>query len=72
MESAKKEMNIDMTRSYLIGDSTRDILCGKNAGVKTIGVRTGNACKDRKYPAEPDFMFDSLYDAVQAIVKRLI
>ena len=72
LESAKKEMNIDMTRSYLIGDSTRDILCGKNAGVKTIGVRTGNACKDRKYPAEPDFMFDSLYDAVQAIVKRLI
>ena len=31
----------DLSRSFFIGDKQSDIECGRNAGVKTILVRTG-------------------------------
>lgn len=33
--NAAKEFNIDLSLSWMIGDSKNDILCGKNAGCKT-------------------------------------
>jgi len=33
---AADEMNLDLSRSYMIGDREADVLCGINAGVKTI------------------------------------
>jgi D-glycero-D-manno-heptose 1,7-bisphosphate phosphatase len=38
---AVKDFNIDLTRSYFIGDSISDVECGFNAGIKTVLVRTG-------------------------------
>jgi D-glycero-D-manno-heptose 1,7-bisphosphate phosphatase len=38
---AAKDFNIDLCHSFLVGDSVSDIECGKNAGVKTILVKTG-------------------------------
>jgi phosphoglycolate phosphatase-like HAD superfamily hydrolase len=38
---AAKDFNIDLSHSYLVGDSVSDIECGKNAGVKTILIKTG-------------------------------
>jgi D,D-heptose 1,7-bisphosphate phosphatase len=38
---AAKEFNVDLNKSYFIGDTVADIQCGKNAGLKTILVRTG-------------------------------
>jgi len=36
---AAKELNIDLTRSFMIGDRWRDIDCGHAAGVTTIRSR---------------------------------
>jgi D-glycero-D-manno-heptose 1,7-bisphosphate phosphatase len=36
---AAKEMNIDLANSWMIGDSERDLLAGKNAGCKTTSSR---------------------------------
>jgi len=33
---ASIEFNVDLEKSYMIGDKDSDILCGKNAGCKTI------------------------------------
>ncbi|KAF0150978.1 MAG: Histidinol phosphatase-like protein [Ignavibacteria bacterium] len=33
---AAEEMDLDLTRSYMIGDREADVLCGLNAGVKSI------------------------------------
>ncbi|MEW6506243.1 MAG: HAD family hydrolase [Bacteroidota bacterium] len=33
---ASKDLNLDLKRSYMIGDKHIDILCGINAGVKSI------------------------------------
>jgi D,D-heptose 1,7-bisphosphate phosphatase len=43
---AAADHNIDLTLSYFVGDSISDILCGKNAGLKTILVK--NTISDEK------------------------
>jgi histidinol-phosphate phosphatase family protein len=70
VKEAQEDFNIDLKKSYFIGDSYRDILCGKNAGLTTIGVKTGDSCKDEKI--KPDFLFDNLYQAVNFIIKNNI
>ena len=34
IEQAQKDFNIDISQSFMVGDSSRDIDCGKNAGCK--------------------------------------
>jgi D-glycero-D-manno-heptose 1,7-bisphosphate phosphatase len=43
LKQAEGELGIDMARSIIIGDSTRDVQTGINAGVPTILVLTGMA-----------------------------
>ena len=38
---ATREHQIDLARSFLIGDKEIDVECGRNAGVRTIRVQTG-------------------------------
>ena len=45
VNKAADEHNIDLSKSYFIGDMVTDIECGKNAGLKTILVETGNGKK---------------------------
>jgi len=66
---AANEYNIDLHRSYIIGDSTADIAAGIAAGCKTIGVRTGEGLRDGKYNAAPTKICDDLLDAVEYILK---
>lgn len=68
IKKAAKELNIDLSDSYIIGDSERDILCGKKAKLTTVGVRTGYGC--RNLTTKPDFLFDTLIDAVHFIIKK--
>ena len=70
IEQARSRFNIDMARSYIIGDSARDILCGKAAGVTTIGLRSGEGCKDVTNSSRPDFMFEDLSEAVRLILDQ--
>lgn len=60
--------HINLSESYMVGDSTVDIQTGINAGLKTILVRTGQAGKDGKYKAEPDYIADSLIKAIDYIL----
>ena len=38
---AKHEHQIDLARSFFVGDKEIDVECGRNAGVRTIRVQTG-------------------------------
>jgi UDP-N-acetylmuramoyl-tripeptide--D-alanyl-D-alanine ligase len=67
IETAIKEHNIDIKKSYFIGDKTADILAGKRSGVKTILVLTGKAGKDGEYKASPDIVCPDLYAASQRV-----
>ncbi len=65
---AAKDLNINLKESYMIGDSERDILAGKNAGSVTVGVMTGNGVK--KTNEIPDYFFKDVKQAVDFIVDR--
>jgi len=70
MESAKK-FNIDLKKSFLVGDSTQDALAGNRANVKMILVRTGHGGKDPwQHEGKPDFIVKDLSGAAK-IVKKL-
>jgi D-glycero-D-manno-heptose 1,7-bisphosphate phosphatase len=42
LEEAAREHGIDLSRSWMVGDKTSDIECGKNAGLRTVLVETGH------------------------------
>ena len=63
---AKVEFNIDFSESFMVGDSECDIQAGITAGVKTIGVKTGNAVKGK---IKPDYIVKNLLEAIKIILK---
>ena len=70
IERAALRHNIDVSASWMIGDSTTDIATGIAAGMKTILLRSGKGGRDGKYPVKPDFIFDNLYEASLFIIKQ--
>lgn len=53
---AAKEMDIDLSNSWMVGDSYRDVAAGKEAGCKTILVNIPGKSKSRRESdPEPDF-----------------
>jgi histidinol-phosphate phosphatase family protein len=65
---AAKRFNIDLSKSWMIGDSERDALAGRAAGVKTIGVKTGHGVK--KASEFPDYFMGNMKEAVDFILDR--
>lgn len=70
---AASELNLDLQRSFLIGDALSDIEAGKNAGItRNILVRTGRGEKQSHLPAatliEPFQIFDRFEDAVEFLM----
>ena len=72
---AARDFKIDLKKSFMIGDSTRDIIAGKNAGCETVLVLTGNgkrALKElRDMNLEPDFVAENILEAIETdIIKK--
>lgn len=70
ISNAAEKYNIDLSQSYIIGDSTVDIETGKRAGLQTILVLTGQAGKDGKYKVTADMTANTLGDAVNMIIEN--
>ncbi len=70
LEDAARDFCIDLSRSWMVGDSTVDIQTGRNAGMHTALVLTGDAGRDGKYAAEPDLTCGDLLDAVRKILEK--
>jgi phosphoglycolate phosphatase-like HAD superfamily hydrolase len=60
----------DPQNIYVIGDTPRDIDCGKTLGARTVAVATGSYSRKELHPYEPDFLFDNLCD-LEAVSKAL-
>ncbi len=58
-------LDLDLTRSWMIGDRWRDIDCGKRAGVRTIFIDYGYA---EKLQAAPDFTVRTFAEAAATIL----
>ncbi len=62
---AARELNIDLARSWMVGDRWRDIDCGHAAGCRTILIDYGYA-ETLKQP--PDYRCGSLLEAARIIL----
>lgn len=69
LRQAGKDFDLNLRTSWLIGDSTKDILAGNRAGCKTILVATGYGGKDKKYKVKPIFKAKNLIAAAKIIRK---
>ena len=65
--NAVERYNIDLSQSYMVGDSTMDLETARNAGVKSVLVNTGFAGNDGKYSRKCDIEAKDLLDAVEKI-----
>lgn len=72
---AAKDYDIDLSRSFLIGDSECDVLAGQNAGCRSILVLTGKGTQTRtelkRKNIKPDFVTPNLLTAVQRIKAQI-
>jgi len=70
---AAKDFQIDLTKSYFVGDSSSDIVCGFNAGLKTVLVKTGYGKESisilQNQNKIPTFVAKNLQQACRAIIK---
>jgi D,D-heptose 1,7-bisphosphate phosphatase len=68
LEKAARDFSLDLSRCWLIGDKTRDIQTGKNAGCRTILVMTGKGGSDKDFEVRPDVVAKDLKEAVGRIL----
>lgn len=68
VKAAASAMNIDLSLSWMIGDSTADVAMAQAAGLRSILVDTGEGGRDGKYPAEPTHRAPSIVQAVDLIL----
>jgi phosphoglycolate phosphatase len=54
-----KDMKLEKSKVYFVGDEVRDIEAGKKAGIKTIAVSWGYNNKDALAKEHPDYLIDS-------------
>lgn len=70
---AAKDFNINLSSSYFVGDTTSDVKCGRNAGVKTILIRTNQKEDEimelKKEEISPNFVAENFIDACKFIIK---
>jgi len=61
---------IDLGKSWVIGDSTLELVAGWRAGCRQAGVRTGLALSDRTFHVDPELMADDLAGVVVELLTR--
>jgi D,D-heptose 1,7-bisphosphate phosphatase len=71
---ASKEHNIDLTKSYMIGDKWSDVLAGQNAGCKSILVPEKDVFNEtmkemKEKDVKADFVAENFLSAVDWIIK---
>ncbi len=65
---AARDYELDLSRSFFVGDKRIDAECGRNAGVRTILVQTG--CERHEQDAAADWLADDLSEAADIILQH--
>ncbi len=71
---AANDFNIDIARSFVIGDRYRDVEMGHNAGAQSVLVLTGYGraeyAQRTRWPRQPEFVAADLLHAVKWILEK--
>ena len=65
LKKAKKIYNLDLSKSWMIGDRPSDIECGKRAGTKTIGLINNRYVFKKKN--KPDFLVKNIRQIINIV-----
>lgn len=69
IKRAQRDMDIDLSQSYMIGDKATDVEAGKRAGTKTVFVTSGRGQEEKqKIKGQPDHIAGDLISAVNWIL----
>ncbi|MCO6436262.1 MAG: HAD family hydrolase [Phycisphaerae bacterium] len=61
---AAEELNLDLSRSWMIGDSPQDVQAGRRAGCRTILISSNGHATE---PADEDFVARSMLEAADIV-----
>jgi D-glycero-D-manno-heptose 1,7-bisphosphate phosphatase len=65
---AAAEFDIDLSRSFMIGDKAADVECGRRVGAKTILVLTGYGAEQE---CDPDYRVREVREAIAKVCAKL-
>lgn len=68
LKLAAEELEIDLSKSWMVGDNPTDILAGKAAGCRTIHIPLNFCPEQDKTCEETDYVAEDLLDAVDIIL----
>lgn len=76
LEQAAAELELDLTRSFIVGDRWSDLKCGNRVGATSVLVLTGYGRGDLEYigpeqEIQPDKIAEDLSEAVDWIIEQL-
>ncbi|MCI5127942.1 MAG: D-glycero-beta-D-manno-heptose 1,7-bisphosphate 7-phosphatase [Candidatus Electrothrix sp. AUS3] len=76
LEQAAAELELDLTRSFMVGDRWSDLKCGNRVGATSVLVLTGYGQGDLEYigpeqEIQPDKIAEDLSEAVDWIIEQL-
>ena len=69
IQKAIKKFNLDITKSYLVGDQDTDIKCGNAMNLYTIKINNKHTL-NKSGTEQPNDVASNLYDAVIKIIKH--
>jgi D-glycero-D-manno-heptose 1,7-bisphosphate phosphatase len=64
---AARDLGLDLSRSWMIGDRWRDIDCGHRAGVRTVFIDCGY---EENLQTRPDFTVKNFPEAARIILAQ--
>ena len=67
LEQACMDFEIDMNKSYMVGDRAGDILTGKKAGIKTVLLESGYGVARLEEEVTPDYIFPDLQNVMDLL-----
>ena len=75
LEKAVRDLKVDLSRSYIIGDKHTEIVTGHRAGIKSVLVLTGYGIGELElysdqWEQKPDFVAEDLLAAVKWILQQ--
>jgi D-glycero-D-manno-heptose 1,7-bisphosphate phosphatase len=73
VEAAARDLDLDLSRSAMVGDRWLDVQCARAAGVRAVLVRSGHGCREAAVPGpgvEADAILNNLMEAVGWILRN--
>jgi len=68
---AKKDLNIDLLSSIMVGDKISDIEAGKSLGMRSILVKTGHGLEEEKKLGDFCEIYETLYKFAKELEREL-